>query len=60
MNDNDPSYSPSGNRIVYRSFDGSDYEVYTMRAGGGDRRRITNNSGNESWPVYSPSGREIA
>jgi dipeptidyl aminopeptidase/acylaminoacyl peptidase len=36
-NERDPSYSPSGKRIAYAGWDGQDWEIYTINAGGGGR-----------------------
>ncbi len=60
MGDNEPSYSPSGKRIAYAGYDGQDYEIYTINAGGGGRVQITNNTTKDGEPSYSPSGKKIA
>jgi Tol biopolymer transport system component len=30
-----PSYSPDGKKIAYHSYDGHDFEIYTINVGGG-------------------------
>jgi Tol biopolymer transport system component len=52
--DYEPSYSPSGKKIVYSSKDApnGDYEIYTINPGGGGKVKVTdNNTGdfNPSW-----------
>jgi Tol biopolymer transport system component len=37
------SWSPDGRRIVLKTDEGGDYQLYVMDADGGNRRRITNN-----------------
>jgi TolB protein len=56
----EPSYSPDGKRIVYLGYDGNDYEIYTIKVGGGDKTRVTNNTSYEASPSYSPDGKRIA
>jgi Tol biopolymer transport system component len=41
--------------------EGSDYEIYTIKARGGDRSRVTNNTIRDEFdPDYSPNGKKIA
>ncbi|MBI1841474.1 MAG: M28 family peptidase [Verrucomicrobia bacterium] len=57
--DGGPFFTPDGKRIVWRRFDstGVNADVYTMRADGGDARRLTD-FGAMSWaPFFHPSGR---
>jgi Tol biopolymer transport system component len=65
--DAEPSYSPSGRRIVYVHFDdcgrGLRWGIYVMRADGSHRRLLIRERGDEigvSAPVFSPNGRRIA
>lgn len=51
-----PSWSPTGDRIVYTSFE----DVYTMDADGGNQRQLTDTPGTEIGPAWSPDGSEIA
>lgn len=45
--------------IVYAHYDGSDYEIYTISPGGGTPEHLTDNSGDEENPGYSPDGKRI-
>src|SRR5918992_1583203 len=36
--DGEPSYSPDGRKIAYHGYDGNDFEIYTINAGGGGGR----------------------
>jgi Tol biopolymer transport system component len=58
--DDAPDYSPDGKRIAYQAFDGHELEIYTIKAGGGDKTDLTNND-NDSYddfgPEYSPNGK---
>jgi Tol biopolymer transport system component len=47
-------------KIAYASYDGQDYEIYTINAGGGDKLQVTNNDKNNLSPSYSPSGEKLA
>jgi hypothetical protein len=59
--DYEPSYSPSGKKIVYSSKDApnGDYELYTINAGGGGKKQLTDNSTADFEPSYSPNGKKI-
>ena len=41
-------------------FDGNDSEIYTIKAGGGGMRQLTDNSTRDRYPYYSPSGKRLA
>jgi Tol biopolymer transport system component len=62
----EPSFNPSGNRIVYvRSFPGSDTsDLYTIHPDGSGGSRLTGQSGNPfggvSSPSWSPDGAKVA
>ena len=47
-------------KIAYASYDGDDYEIYTINPGGGGKSRVTNNDTDDVDPSYSPDGNEIA
>jgi TolB protein len=61
-NEAEPSFSPNGRKIVFarRRANGS-YDLWTMRAGGGRKRRLTSTrEASEGSPQYAPNGRRIA
>jgi Tol biopolymer transport system component len=71
--DQNPDYSPNGNRIVYEGLEGrwgkkqdqdASTNIYTIKAGGGGNLNLTKSPKNASiWnalPSYSPDGEKIA
>ena len=59
--DGDPSFSPDGERIVWRRFspDGKRSEIHAMNKDGTDLIQITRLDGVSSAPFYHPSGEYI-
>lgn len=55
-----PSWSPDGTRIVFSTNDPDNYEIWSMKADGSDRRRLTNRVGLDTAPRYSPDGTKVA
>jgi Tol biopolymer transport system component len=55
--DYEPSYSPSGKKIVYSSLDApnGDYEIYTINPGGGSKFRVTDNNTGDYTPSWGSS-----
>lgn len=55
------SWSPSGDRIVFAGSDGQgSLDIFTMRADGSDRQRLTHHEASDTQPDWSPDGRRIA
>jgi TolB protein len=52
----DPTWSPDGRQIAFRSERGEDPEIWVMNADGSGRRRLTRGLS----PAWSPDGSEIA
>jgi Tol biopolymer transport system component len=50
-----PSYSPNGKKIAYAGYDGQDYEIRTIKVGGGGRVQLTDNGGNDNDPSWRSS-----
>jgi dipeptidyl aminopeptidase/acylaminoacyl peptidase len=56
-----PSYSPSGNRIVFRRFVGPRSRIVVMRSDGTDRQMLARVPDGALYaPVWAPNGRHIA
>jgi Tol biopolymer transport system component len=47
-------------RIVYERGGATDFEIYTIKAGGGGRVQLTDNTTDDEVPSYSPNGKKIA
>ncbi len=48
-------------KIAYAGLDApnGDYEIYTINANGGGKKQLTDNSLDDRYPAYSPSGKKI-
>jgi hypothetical protein len=47
-------------KIAFSQDDGNDFEIYTIKADGGGKKQLTDNSSDDRYPSYSPSGKKIA
>jgi WD40-like Beta Propeller Repeat len=47
-------------KIAFAGYDGQDYEIYTINPNGGGKKQLTDNSSDDDYPSYSPSGKKIA
>ena len=54
------SWSFDGRGIAYSSRKLGDFDIWSMNAEGGDKRRVTRLQGDEAKPVWSPDGTAIA
>ena len=53
--DCEPCYPPGGKKIAYTGDDGQDYEIRTIKVGGGGRVPLTDNGGNDHDPSWRSS-----
>lgn len=58
--DFDPSWSPDGTQITFRSHRDGNEEVYMMNLDGSEQVNLTNNSEADYSPAWSPDGTRIA
>jgi Tol biopolymer transport system component len=60
----EPSWAANGKRIIYTNHPDpaglDDTEIFTMKANGGDKHRVTHDGVNEWEPVLSPDSKQIA
>lgn len=56
-----PSWSPSGDKIVFRRMIGDmNSEVFLANGDGSDAHNLTNHPAFDGWPAWSPDGTQIA
>jgi TolB protein len=54
-----PAWSPSGRRLAFDAPTNGNYDVWTMRADGRDRRRVTQNPAPDYFASWSPDGTQV-
>jgi Tol biopolymer transport system component len=59
-NDQVPSWSPDGTRLVFYSDRDGDDEIWVAHSDGADPRRVTEGTGRASAPAWSPDGNRFA
>lgn len=58
-NDESPSWSPDGSKIVFHSDATGDTEIYVVNADGSNLQQLTNSPGADENPSWSPDGKSI-
>jgi Tol biopolymer transport system component len=58
--DFDPTWSPDGSRIAFRSERDGNPEIYVMNADGSEQVNLTRNPAEDFSPAWSPDGTKIA
>ena len=58
--DRAPSWSPSGERIVFQSNRDGNLQIYVMDADGSNQENISDHFANDAAPSWSPDGTQIA
>lgn len=58
--DDPPSWSPTGQQILFTSKHGGNYDIYLIGVEGGRPRKLTTHPARDVFAVWSPDGNEIA
>ena len=56
----EPTWSPDGSQIAFRSFRDGNSEVYVMNADGSEQTNLTNDPALDNAPAWSPDGTKLA
>ncbi|HEV8688090.1 MAG TPA: hypothetical protein VGQ84_12500 [Gaiellaceae bacterium] len=54
-----PAWSPNGRRLAFDAPTSGNYDVWTMRADGRDRRRVTQNPAPDYFASWAPDGTQV-
>ena len=57
--DQHPRFSPDGQRIVFQSNRGLDFDIYVMNADGSNVVNLTQFAGDDRFPTWTPNGARI-
>ena len=55
-----PAWSPDSIKLAFSSNQSDNFEIWSMDAGGGSRKRLTDRPGWDGLPRWSPDGKQIA
>lgn len=58
--DFEPSWSPDGSKIAFRSFRSGNDEIWVMNSNGTNPVNLSNNAAQDYYPAFSPDGSRIA
>ncbi len=58
--DEGPSWSPDGSRMVFHSFRDGYQQIYVMNSDGSGQTHLLSSEYRDQWAFWSPDGREIA
>lgn len=51
---------PEGTKILFMGRDGGTWDIFSVDAGGGSMKRLTQDQGSNTYPACSPDGRTVA
>ncbi len=54
-----PNWAPAGDRIVYQRYDGTRWELWTMKPDGSGKAQVTAGEGDKTDAAFSPDGERI-
>jgi len=55
-----PTFSPDGTKIAFMGHDGGDYDIFVADVATGEATQLTDASGSDGWPAWSPDSTTIA